>query len=82
MPFSRELLIAARKARGYSQPQLVAVIAERGRTIKLQTLRAVEQGRTPNPTGDTVEAIADALGIRMDELYTEPAETAETAAVA
>jgi transcriptional regulator with XRE-family HTH domain len=54
-------LRAARAARS-----MVDVAAEAG--ISVETLRKIETGRIPTPTFFTVTAIADAVGLPLDEL--------------
>ncbi|GAA4537984.1 helix-turn-helix domain-containing protein [Amycolatopsis samaneae] len=51
---------------------MVDVAAEAG--ISVETLRKIETGRIPTPTFFTVTAIADAVGLPLDELRaaTEP----------
>jgi transcriptional regulator with XRE-family HTH domain len=45
---------------------MVDVAAEAG--ISVETLRKIETGRIPTPTFFTVTAIADAVGLPLDEL--------------
>ncbi len=56
-----EVLRAARAERS-----MVNVAAEAG--ISVETLRKIETGRIPTPAFFTVTAIADAVGLSLDEL--------------
>jgi transcriptional regulator with XRE-family HTH domain len=56
-----QALRAARAGRS-----MVDVAAEAG--ISVETLRKIETGRIPTPTFFTVTAIADAVGLPLDEL--------------
>ncbi|MGW5715847.1 helix-turn-helix domain-containing protein [Amycolatopsis sp. NPDC003865] len=53
---------------------MVDVAAEAG--ISVETLRKIETGRIPTPAFFTVTAIADAVGLPLDELRAAVAETA------
>ncbi|MEV4143229.1 helix-turn-helix transcriptional regulator [Amycolatopsis sp. NPDC049691] len=53
---------------------MVDVAAEAG--ISVETLRKIETGRIPTPAFFTVTAIADAVGLPLDELRATVAATA------
>lgn len=53
---------------------MVDVAAEAG--ISVETLRKIETGRIPTPAFFTVTAIADAVGLPLDELRAAVAATA------
>jgi transcriptional regulator with XRE-family HTH domain len=53
-----------RKARG--KRSMVEIAAASG--ISTETLRKIEKGRIPTPAFFTVAAIADAVGVSLDEL--------------
>ncbi|MDA3643122.1 helix-turn-helix domain-containing protein [Saccharopolyspora indica] len=55
---------ALREARG--QRSMVEVAAAAG--ISTETLRKIEKGRIPTPAFFTVAALADAVGLSLDEL--------------
>lgn len=48
---------------------MVAVAAAAG--ISVETLRKIERGRVPTPAFFTVAAIADAVGLSLDDLRTD-----------
>lgn len=56
-----------RAARG--KQSMVAVAATAG--ISVETLRKIERGRVPTPAFFTVAAIADAVGVSLDDLCTD-----------
>lgn len=56
-----------RAARG--SQSMVAVAAAAG--ISVETLRKIERGRVPTPAFFTVAAIADAVGLSLDDLRTD-----------
>jgi transcriptional regulator with XRE-family HTH domain len=58
-------LRSARQQRGLTQHEL----AQRS-GLRLDTLRSIEQGRTPNPGVYTVLDLAEALEMTVDELLT------------
>jgi transcriptional regulator with XRE-family HTH domain len=62
-PSIGELLVNARRQAGWSQDELA-----RRAGLKLDTLRAIEQGRTLNPGVLTMRAVARALGVSLDSL--------------
>lgn len=51
---------------------MVGIAADAG--ISVETLRKIEKGRIPTPAFFTVLAIADAVGMPLDELRTELAD--------
>ncbi|MGW1675959.1 helix-turn-helix domain-containing protein [Saccharopolyspora sp. NPDC002376] len=55
---------ALRDARG--ERSMVEIAAAAG--ISTETLRKIEKGRIPTPAFFTVAAVADAVGLRLDEL--------------
>ncbi|MBH5335000.1 helix-turn-helix domain-containing protein [Streptomyces pactum] len=59
-----------REARG--ERSMAAVAAAAG--ISAETLRKIETGRAPTPAFFTVAALADALGLPLDELAARCAE--------
>ncbi|GAA1196329.1 helix-turn-helix transcriptional regulator [Prauserella alba] len=65
--------IALRSARG--ERSMVAVAADAG--ISVETLRKIETGRIPTPAFFTVLAIADAVGLPLDDLRTALADPAD-----
>lgn len=62
--FSRTRLASERRLAGLSQPGLAAAA-----DLKVATLRAIEQGRIADPKGETIAAIAQALGVPMERFY-------------
>lgn len=62
---------AARAARGWTQKEL----AQRS-GINFGYIRMLETNQRPNPTGDTLQRLADALGITVDELRNGPRDPA------
>jgi transcriptional regulator with XRE-family HTH domain len=58
-------LAAARRRTGLTQEELA-----RRAGVKLDTVRAIEQGRTRNPGIFTVLLLADQLGVTLDALVT------------
>jgi transcriptional regulator with XRE-family HTH domain len=65
--------VALRAAR--SGRSMVDVAAEAG--ISVETLRKIETGRIPTPAFFTVAAIADAVGLPLDDLRAAMAPPAE-----
>lgn len=59
--FSSDRFRDARVAGGFSQPQLAEAAG-----LHVQTIRGIEQGRTPNPGVETLAAIARVLGCAVD----------------
>ncbi|MBB3662826.1 MULTISPECIES: helix-turn-helix domain-containing protein [Prauserella salsuginis group] len=68
--------VALRGARGARS--MVAVAADAG--ISVETLRKIETGRIPTPAFFTVMAIADAVGLPLDDLRTTLADPTGEAA--
>ncbi|GGI90963.1 transcriptional regulator [Saccharopolyspora subtropica] len=60
---------ALRRARG--ERSMVEIAAASG--ISTETLRKIEKGRIPTPAFFTVAAVADALGVSLDQLRAEVA---------
>jgi transcriptional regulator with XRE-family HTH domain len=60
----RQLGAALRQARGSAT--LGAVAAAAG--VSVETLRKIEMGRIPTPAFFTVAAVADVLGLSLDDL--------------
>jgi transcriptional regulator with XRE-family HTH domain len=58
---------ALRRARGDRSMVQVATAAG----ISVETLRKIERGRIPTPAFFTVAALADAVGLSLDELCRE-----------
>ncbi len=56
---------ALRAARGDRSMVQIATAAG----ISVETLRKIERGRIPTPAFFTVAALADAVGVSLDELY-------------
>ncbi|MGI8313133.1 MULTISPECIES: helix-turn-helix domain-containing protein [Saccharopolyspora] len=65
---------ALRDARG--ERSMVEIAAASG--ISTETLRKIEKGRIPTPAFFTVAAVADAVGLSLDELRRDVAATQET----
>jgi transcriptional regulator with XRE-family HTH domain len=65
---------ALREARG--QRSMVEIAASSG--ISTETLRKIEKGRIPTPAFFTVAAVADAVGVSLDELRRDVAAAQET----
>ncbi len=65
--------VALRAAR--AGRSMVDVAAEAG--ISVETLRKIETGRIPTPAFFTVAAIADAVGLPLDELRTAVGQPVE-----
>jgi DNA-binding phage protein len=63
------LLRAARGSRS-----MVAVASTAG--ISVETLRKIERGRVPTPAFFTVAAIAEAVGLSLDDLRTDVGDAA------
>ncbi|MEV4458305.1 helix-turn-helix transcriptional regulator [Microbispora sp. NPDC049633] len=64
-----------RQARG--ERSMVEVAAAAG--LSAETLRKIETGRAPTPAFFTVAALADALGLSLDELAAACAESPQAA---
>lgn len=69
---------ALRRARGARPVREVA----RAAGVAEETVRKIERGAVPTPALFTVAAIADVLGLPLDELVRETAEAHRDAAVA
>ncbi|MBB5158327.1 helix-turn-helix domain-containing protein [Saccharopolyspora phatthalungensis] len=65
---------ALRQARG--ERSMVEIAAASG--ISTETLRKIEKGRIPTPAFFTVAAVADAVGISLDDLRTGVAAAQKT----
>ncbi|PKW17339.1 helix-turn-helix domain-containing protein [Saccharopolyspora spinosa] len=65
---------ALRDARG--ERSMVEIAAASG--ISTETLRKIEKGRIPTPAFFTVAAVADAVGLSLDELRRDVAAAQET----
>ncbi|MGW3471021.1 helix-turn-helix domain-containing protein [Saccharopolyspora sp. NPDC000995] len=65
---------ALRDARG--ERSMVEIAAASG--ISTETLRKIEKGRIPTPAFFTVAAVADAVGLSLDELRRNVTATQET----
>ncbi|KAA9339728.1 helix-turn-helix domain-containing protein [Hymenobacter busanensis] len=64
--FSAARILAIRKSKGYSQE----LLAEQS-GVSLRTVQRVEQGETV-PRGHTLQALATALGVTLDDFRPEP----------
>jgi DNA-binding XRE family transcriptional regulator len=53
-----------REKKGISQDKLSKLA-----NITLHTITKIESGATPDPRIETVKKIADALGVRIDDLF-------------
>lgn len=60
----REAVVAERERRGWNQERLASEAQ-----IARPTLSRIESGRTATPDRDTVEKLADALGLNVDALF-------------
>jgi transcriptional regulator with XRE-family HTH domain len=69
---------ALRRARGERPVREVAALAG----LAEETVRKIERGAVPTPALFTVAAIADVLGLALDELVREAGEASRVAAVA
>ena len=69
---------ALRRARGERPVRDVAAAAG----VAEETVRKIERGAVPTPALFTVAAIADVLGLALDELVRDAARTTGAAAVA
>lgn len=65
---------ALRDARG--ERSMVEIAAASG--ISTETLRKIEKGRIPTPAFFTVAAVADAVGLSLDQLRRDVAAAQET----
>jgi transcriptional regulator with XRE-family HTH domain len=75
----RRLGATLRQARGAASLGEVAAVAG----VSAETLRKIETGRIPTPAFFTVAALADALGLSLDELsaaFTLPGDHARSQA--
>lgn len=70
----RRLGAVLRQARGSAT--LVEVAAAAG--VSVETLRKIETGRIPTPAFFTVAAVADVLGLSLDDLSAESGATGGT----
>ncbi len=69
---------ALRRARGTRPVREIAAAAG----VAEETVRKIERGAVPTPALFTVAAIADVLGLALDELVREAAQARGVAAVA
>lgn len=69
----RRLGAVLRQARGSATLGEVAAAAG----VSVETLRKIETGRIPTPAFFTVAALADALGLSLDDLSAEFAATGD-----
>ena len=69
---------ALRRARGDRPVREVAALAG----VAEETVRKIERGAVPTPALFTVAAIADVLGLALDELVREAAQVRDAVAVA
>ena len=69
---------ALRRARGTRPVREVAALAG----VAEETVRKIERGAVPTPALFTVAAIADVLGLALDELVREAAQLRDAVAVA
>ena len=63
--------------RARADRSMVAVAATAG--ISVETLRKIEAGRIPTPTFFTVAAVADAVGLSLDDLHSTLSPRAQAA---
>ena len=73
----RRLGALLRSARGGRTPAEVAAASG----VSLEALRKIESGRVPTPAFFTVAALSRALGVPLDQLVDELAETGDGAAL-
>ena len=69
---------ALRRARGDRPVREIAALAG----VAEETVRKIERGAVPTPALFTVAAIADVLGLALDELVREAAQVRDAVAVA
>ncbi|QIX63304.1 helix-turn-helix transcriptional regulator [Hymenobacter sp. BT18] len=72
--FSPARIVAIRKSKGFSQEMLAEQAG-----VGLRTIQRVEQGETI-PRGHTLQALATALGVSLEDLRAEPERVATPAA--
>jgi transcriptional regulator with XRE-family HTH domain len=72
----RRLGAVLRQARGSAS--LAEIAAAAG--VSVETLRKIETGRIPTPAFFTVAALADVLGLSLDDLSVQFAPTADSPA--
>lgn len=70
LPFSPDRLREQRERAGLTQEDLANLTAERGQFVERSTISHIENGRR-SPMARTLKALADALGITVDDLLAE-----------
>jgi DNA-binding XRE family transcriptional regulator len=60
--------VTPRKARAYRVPRSHAGLRAAAAGVSVETLRKIETGRIPTPAFFTVAAVADVLGLSVDDL--------------